>query len=158
MPNRILFDQGSAFAKTFVDMAANSSVKVDHTGVEAHWSLGLAERYHQPLRQTFRKIKIDQPNADRDLALHAAVKAMNDTLGPEGLVPSALVFGDYPKVTTRSENPSLKAELRSRAQMATVARKEMERLMANMKVKRALNHAVPGAADRSFQAGDRVLV
>ena len=52
LPNRMLVDQGSAFGKSFISLGAISNVEVDRTGVEAHLSLGIGERYHQPLRQT----------------------------------------------------------------------------------------------------------
>ena len=100
----------------------------------------------------------ETPNADPTLALAAAVKSMNDTLGPEGLVPSALVFGEFPKVYTRSETPAQRPMLEDRASVALCARKEMERIMAEMRTKRALKHKVPTAADTFYQPGDKVLV
>eukprot|EP00171_Calliarthron_tuberculosum_P022911 IDg22911t1 len=90
MPNRMLVDQGSAFGKSdaFISIATRSNVQVETTGIEAHNSLGLGERYHQPLRNTFRKLRIEYPTAPKELLLKLSVKSMNDTLGPEGLVPS----------------------------------------------------------------------
>lgn len=118
-------DQGSSFDQTFVDIARISGVEVDKTGIEAHSSLGLGERYHQPLRKTYRKIIAQYPHEDRNFVLAISVKAMNDTLGPEGLVPSALVFGEFPKFVTKSEVPRERSILESRAEMATLVRKEM---------------------------------
>ena len=158
LPNRMLVDQGSAFGKLFISMGAISDVQVERTGIEAHASLGLGERYHQPLRQTYRKIRVENPTTDPDLALALSVKAMNDTLGPEGLVPSALVFGEFPPVFTRSEVPHPRATLESRAVVASAARKEMEQQMAKLRVRRALHHATPGAAMQVYQTGDQVLV
>lgn len=37
------------------------------------------------------------------MALALAVKAMKDSMGPEGRLPSALVFGEFLSVETRSE-------------------------------------------------------
>lgn len=93
--NRMLVDRESAFAPLFRNNVAVSMVDVDGTGIEAHSSLGLGERYHQPLHQTYRKIMAKHTNVDPQYALAAAVKAMNDTLVPEGLGPSALVFGEF---------------------------------------------------------------
>ena len=64
-------------------------------------------------------------------ALALAVKAMSDTLGPEGLVPSALVFGEFSPVFTRSEMRHARATLESRAALVALAREEMEKHMAN---------------------------
>ena len=158
LPNRMLVDQGSAFGKSFVSLGAFSNVEVERTGVEAHSSLGIGERYHQPLRHIYRKIMAETPKADPSLALAAAVKSMNDTPGPEGLVPSALVFGEFSKVYTRSETPAQRPTLEDRAAIALCVRKEMERIMAEMRIRRALKHKIPAAADTSYQPGDKVLV
>lgn len=96
LPNRIIVDQGSHFGPSFVHMAHLRGLNVEHKCIESHNSLGVGERYHQPLRKTYRKIFAAHPKADPTLALAVSVKALNDTLGPEGYVPSALVFGEFP--------------------------------------------------------------
>ncbi len=78
LPNRILVDQDSNLGNLFVDVASVSNVKVESTGIEAHGSLGIGERYHKPLRQPFRKIKVEYPQADLELVLQLSVEAMND--------------------------------------------------------------------------------
>ncbi len=85
---------------------------------------------------------------------------MNDTLGPEGLVPSSFVFGEYPKVYTKghSEMPQPRLTTEERASMLQSGRAEMQRHMAKARVARALKHSVPSAADQSFQPGDMALV
>ncbi len=142
---------GSNLGDRFVDSAAISNVKVESTEIEAHASQGIGERYHRPLRQTFLKIKLECPQADPDLELRLSVKAMIDTLGPERLVPSALVFYEFPKVTTCSETPHARLTLADRFKIAHAARTEMQKHMAKMRVTRALTHAVPGASDRIYQ-------
>ena len=99
----MIVDQGSQFGNLFINMAAVADVQVDRTSIEAHASLGLVERNHQPLRQTYRKIMAEHPNSDKKLALALAQKAMNDAIGPEGVLPSALVFREYPQVRTKPE-------------------------------------------------------
>lgn len=157
LPNRILTDQGSQFGDRFVGLARLANVEVNRTGIEAHASLGLAERYREPLRSTFRKIEVSWPGVDKGLALAFAVKAMNDTLGPEGLVPSALVFGEFPQINTRSEPRADRSTLR-RAEVANLARPEISERMAELRLKRGLHHAVPPSRDRIYQPGDKVLV
>ena len=122
LPNRMIVDQGSAFGGLFVDLAALGNVEVERTGVEAHSSLGLGERYHQPLRPTYRKIMAQHPSTEPKLALACSVKAMNDIIGPEGLVLSALVFGEYSRVITRSETPEKRGTLEDRSLIAKTAR------------------------------------
>ena len=79
-------------------MAKIHDIKAENTGIEEYSSIGLGERYHQTLRQTFRKIVAEHKKTDGDLAIALSAKAKNDTLGPEGLVPSALVFHEFPKI------------------------------------------------------------
>lgn len=45
-----LADQGNNLGDLFVDVAAISNIKVESTGIEAHGTLGIGERYHQSLR------------------------------------------------------------------------------------------------------------
>jgi len=92
------------------------------------------------------------------MLLSFAVKAMNDTLGPEGFVPSALVFGEYPHVFTKSEVPHPRATAADRAEMVNAAREEVGKIMAKLRVNRALRHSVPIAADKPYEPGDSVLV
>lgn len=83
---------------------------------------------------------------------------MNDTLGPEGIVPSVLVFGEYLPVFTTSERPTSRSPGHLRAKIATEARIEMEKHMGKARIARALKHAVPPSADRPLSPGDQVLV
>ncbi|CAE7221385.1 hypothetical protein PTTW11_11413 [Pyrenophora teres f. teres] len=68
--------------------------------------------------------------------LQMAVKAVNDTTGPDGLVPTLLVFGAYPRMTTESP-PSPSMIKRSEAiQKAT---KALRKIAAERQVSDALN-------------------
>jgi hypothetical protein len=76
---------------------------------EAHWSVGKTERYHAPLRRAWEILHTELSDAMSDEAiLQMAVKAVNDTAGPDGLVPTLLVFGAYPRMTAESPpSPSI---------------------------------------------------
>lgn len=88
-----------------------------------------------------------------------ALKALNDTLCPEGLVPSGIVFGEFPSTLIYTDGTAYpRASLESRAHIATAARKEMEQHMAKLKVNRALGHAVPPSSDILLNVGQNVLV
>jgi hypothetical protein len=67
------------------------------SGVEAHNSLGIGERYHGPLRRVYQKIEHELPHVGLALLLRIAVKAIHDTMGTNGLVSSLLVFGVVPR-------------------------------------------------------------
>ena len=154
----MLVDQGTNFDRLFIKMAAQSNVEVQKTAIEVHSSLGLCKRFHQPLRTIYRKIMVSHPETDNTLALSLAVKAMNDTLGPEGFVPSALVFGEYPEVHTESETPRGRLNLQQRSALATSAREECQKIMAKMKVSRALRHKTSRGATQTYEVGSKVLV
>lgn len=94
MPNRILVDRGPQFRENFFKIFLEQNNVAEQTGTEAHNSLRVGERYHDPLRNALRKMKISYPFVGDDYLLAFAVKAMNATLDPEGFVPSALVFGE----------------------------------------------------------------
>ncbi|KAM4067875.1 transposase [Hirsutella rhossiliensis] len=104
--------------------------------IEAHWSIGKVERYHGPLRRAFEIMYAElSSQADADSILQMAVKAVNDTAGPDGLVPTLLVFGAYPRITADSPpNPSV---IR-RGEVVRKAMKELRKFMANRDVKEAL--------------------
>lgn len=103
LPNRIIVHQGSNVGPSFVDIANLSFMDVEHTGIQSHNSLGIGKRYHQPLRETNRKILFKHPKANHSLALAVSVKEMNDTLGRQGNVTSDLVFGELPLPYPKSE-------------------------------------------------------
>jgi hypothetical protein len=54
-----------------------------------------------------------------------AVKAINDLAGPDGIVPTLLVFGVYPRLTEIDPPSSL---VTKRAEAICVATKEVRRL------------------------------
>ena len=158
LPHRILVNQGSSFGDGFAELCHIGGIDVERTGIEAHSSLKLGERYHQPPRTVYRKLRSDNPAADKHLTLALTVKAVNDTLRPNGVVPSTLVFGEHPPVFTRSENQKRRPTLDERAKIAFEARNEMEQHMAKLRIDRALPHAVPPAANVTYERNDEVLV
>lgn len=59
--------------------------------VQAAQSMSIVERYHVPVRRSLFIIEKEAPNTDNVDVLRMAVKAMNETVGPDGLVPMLLV-------------------------------------------------------------------
>ena len=90
--------EGSKFRKIFAELLAIHNEDIKKSGTQSHHSFGVGKRYHKPLRDTYLTLKIDYPTMRRQVQLALVVKAMNDTLGPEGIVPSALVFGEFPSL------------------------------------------------------------
>jgi len=66
--------------------------------VELYNSIKIVERYYGPLWRAYQIIITKIPKISMEIALQMAFKAINDTAGPEGLVPILLVFGAYPQM------------------------------------------------------------
>lgn len=97
-PNKLKVDQGSVFTSArWNKLTDETGISLQMSGVENHHSLGKGERYHAPLRRIYLKIRSEAPTIPHEFAIRLAVKSMNDTMGPEGLVPSLLVFGITPR-------------------------------------------------------------
>jgi hypothetical protein len=76
--------------------------------VEAHNAIGLVERYHVPLKRAYRIVSQELPDITKGERLQMAVKAVNDTAGPDGIVPTLLVFRAYPRMAeTDVPSPSI---------------------------------------------------
>lgn len=74
-------------------MSKMSSVDISCINIKPHNSMGIVERYHAPLWNTFRKLQLVNPNDELSFVLAISIYAMNNTLGSEGIVLSVLLFG-----------------------------------------------------------------
>ena len=105
-PDQITHDAGKNFiSKEFKHYATTMGVETKGVPVEAHNSIGMVERYHGPLRRAYQIIAAELPGLDKSMALQMAFKALNDSVGPGGLIPTLLVFGAYPRLV-ESDPPS----------------------------------------------------
>lgn len=138
-PDMIIYDTGPNFASSeFRQSAISMSIITKEVPVDAHNSIGKVERYHGLLRQAYNCIKeeLQGMNIGNDAILQVAVKAINDTAGPDGLVPTLLVFGAFPRMN-HSDPPSL--DISKRASAIKTAMREVRKLNAERQVKEALN-------------------
>ncbi|KAI1005021.1 hypothetical protein K3495_g3195 [Podosphaera aphanis] len=136
-PDIISHDAGKNFvSKEFREYAQNVVTQTKGVPVESHHSIGLVERYHGPLRRIYKIITAEIPGINKNLALQMTFKALNDTAGPDGLVPTLLVFGAYRRMTDSSV-PSPTVSQRSNA--IQVAMKELNRINSYRKINNALN-------------------
>ena len=155
-PNRLRTDQGSVFtSQRWKQLTDLQGIQLRLSGVKAHSSLGIGERLHEPLRRIYNKISHHKPHVDKSYVLKVAVKAMNDTMGENGLVPSRLVFGIIPRF------PILNTDLPNQKDLMELIKKaqaEMNNIIAERRVLAALTRDIPPAADRTYQLGEEVLV
>ena len=108
-PDFVTADAGKQFmAREFKQYIAKMGIIVKNTQVEAHHSIGMVERYHGLLRRVYSIITIEIPGIKLDLALQMSFKAINNSFGPNRLVPTLLVFGAYPRMTEKdAPSPSI---------------------------------------------------
>jgi hypothetical protein len=135
-PDLITHDAGKNFiSKEFKHYASELGTRTKAVPVESHNSIGMVERYHGPIRRAYQIIVTELPGIDKHMALQMAFKAINDTAGPEGLVPTLLVFGAYPRMV-ESDPPS--PTVTQRASALKKAMVEIQKLRAERQVTDAL--------------------
>ena len=54
------------------------------------------ERYYIPLRRIYKIISLKLKGTSKEFSLQIAIKAINNSASPDGLIPILLVFGAYP--------------------------------------------------------------
>ena len=97
-PDILVTDQGTVFtSEGWEERCKEAEIELENTGTGSHNSLGQVETYHAMLRRIYKKVHLTQSDLPKELSLSIAVKDMNDTAGPNGLVPSLLLFGAMPK-------------------------------------------------------------
>ena len=54
------------------------------------------EQYYTLLRRVYKIISLELENTSKELTLQMAIKAINNSAGPDRLIPILLVFSAYP--------------------------------------------------------------
>ena len=74
--------------------------------VKAYNLVGIIERYYSPLHRIYHIIITELLDISKDIALQIAFKAINDSTGPDSLIPTLLIFRAYPyMVESNTPNP-----------------------------------------------------
>ena len=155
-PNRIKTGAGSVLTlPRWKEMAESVGIELQTSEVEAHNSLGIGERLHEPLRRIYRKIIFEFLQIDRNIALKLSIKAMNDTNGDNGLVPSLVVFGIIPRFPI-----TISDILAQKERMLALAKAQMERnaVVAERRILAALTRSIPTKTDFVAEIVQEVLV
>lgn len=98
-PDYIVVDQGTQFSShEWESLLRATVICAKASGVEGHNAIGTGERYQSYLSRVYIKVKAECPALDSKLMLQLAVKAVNNTAGPFGLVPRLLVLGILPGI------------------------------------------------------------
>ena len=67
--------------------------------MEAYNSVGIVERYHGSMRRAYQIITTEVSSINKETVLQIAFKAINDSTGPDSLIPTLLVYGAYPRIS-----------------------------------------------------------
>lgn len=121
----------------------------------SHNALGLEERYHSYLCQTYLRIRLASPEILQELALSLALKVIKDTAGPEGLSPTLIVFGVVPRIPVRLKD--LRSQVNRMNTIRTVT-DELSKIVAVHQIKVALSKISQQDADSVIGIGDEVLM
>ena len=105
--------------------------------VKAYWSIKIIKRAHLILHQAYQIIikKLQDLKIIKELALQIAVKIINNTAGPDGLVPTLFVFSAYPQINKLNPLAPFITQ-----QMAVI-KKAMEEI-AKIRAKKQINDAL----------------
>jgi hypothetical protein len=98
----IIYDAEKNFVSTEFRQLANSmAIKIKEVPVKAQNSVGQVKRYYVSLRHAYKIIQdeLKDEQINKEIMLQMAVKTINDLAGPDGIVPTLLVFGAYSRLT-----------------------------------------------------------
>lgn len=144
-PNRLRTDQVS------ISISDKCKKLTDLTGiqlrlfkVQAHGSLGIGEQYNFSLRQIYRRARLPQPSLPGKYALDVTVKATNDTMSENGLVPFRLVFGTIPPFSILNTQLPTQKERMEALKAAEIG---MNSIVAELCIRAVLMHDTLSAAD-----------
>lgn len=159
-PDFLRIDQGSSFTSAeFQGAATSQGISILEAPVESPSTMSHVERYHHPLRTAYEKLRSSLGSDEKDHdVLQLAVKSVNDTLGPEGLTPTLLVYGIIPRPARKV--PALKQIERAKAMEQ--AMKAFEKVHARRRVQFALKYKGPYGKERidleSLSPGSPILL
>ena len=130
-------------------------MELTHTGTESHNSLGQGETYHSLLRRVYKKVSLMYPTLSKELRLSLSVKAMNDTAGPNRIVPSPILLGEILHIP---HMPHSNADIDTRMQQMRTARREYENIVVQSRVRQTLQLKSPEASIKTSSRGQPVYV
>lgn len=106
----------------------------------SHCSSGIAERLHDPLRTTYRIIRHVHTAVAPKIVLYVSVKAVNETMGENSLVPTKLVSEPCHFFSIISSDLPIQKE---RMEAFKSAKAEMNTIGAERHIQNALNRSIP---------------
>jgi hypothetical protein len=134
--DNIIYDTEKNFASIkFRQYAKSIVIQVQEIPVKAYNSIRKVERYYTFLRQIYEIIYNEFRDTNTKINLQIAIKAINDSAGPDGIIPILLVFSAYPRMT---ENSAPSPTITKKTEAIRKTTKEVRRLYARRQVIDAL--------------------
>ena len=124
-------------SKDFKHLAIIIGITTKTVLVEAYWLIRKVERYYIVLRRVYQIVSEELPDLDKEIALQMAVKAINDTIGPNGLILTLLVFNTFPRIS-ELDPPALL--IIQRTAIVKKAINKIKELYTKTQVQEVLNH------------------
>lgn len=115
------------------------------------------KRYHALLLRIYKKLRIEYPLLSGDTRLSLAVQALNNTAGPDGLIPTLLVFVMVPKLPL-GHIQNLPLTPKERFAAMETACKEMEDIVAKQRLKVAENFPPKEVVPPDLEPDAKVLI
>ena len=152
-PCVLTVDQGTEVtAALFRRNCRAMGIQLIFAPIESHSSIGIVERFHSPIRHVFQKIQQGpDKDATKELRLALATKAVNDTIGIHGYVPTILVYGALPSIVLGEACSH--AVQHQRMRMMHLARNAAEAYIAERRVREAEKHMSP-SGEHELSPGD----
>ena len=97
-PDMVIYNTKRNFISIKFKQLANSmAIKIKEVLVEAYNSVGLVKRYYTPLQYMYKIIQNELKGEyiNKEMILQMAVKAVNNLVGLNGIIPTLLVFSVY---------------------------------------------------------------
>jgi hypothetical protein len=91
------------------------------------------------------------------IAVRVALKALNDSVGPNGLIPTFLVFGAMPQLPMLRKNRPLQRSRGEKWAIST-AMKEYRTYVAEQRIREALESRQTDSVKQAYSRGATVLV
>lgn len=122
------------------------------SGIDANNSIGHGERYNHTLRHILNIVQQVQPELDNNSQIGISIKVINETMEPNVLVLSLLVFGTNPSFPSPCRDRPTQAE---RFQALILTRAEMETILEENHIKRWLKSKVFPLTQHIIKTGDK---
>ena len=156
-PSAMQHDAGAQFlTPKMYALAAAHGISCRPVPIEHPQGLGIGERYHSVIGRLYNRVKADHPSITEEYALDVALKALNETMGVNGLTPTLLVYGVHPKLPLPdSASTAMAQHGRFRAQK--LARDEYAKIVDEQRL-RAVKRAQSPSIQTDILWGDSAVV